>query len=54
MTRCIVCNRPAKWEHATKLAGNFPFCKKHARLEPDFKQEDAYNFWYKIQRKPLK
>lgn len=48
---CCLCDRPAKWERSTQFAGDHPYCKTHAKLEDDFKENDSYAHWYKIQRK---
>lgn len=49
--KCILCDKTAKWERSTQFAGDHSYCKKHAKLESDFKQNDSYTFWTKIQRK---
>lgn len=49
--KCCLCYKPAKWERSTQFAGDHPYCKKHAKLEPDFNENDSYAFWVKIQRK---
>lgn len=52
MIKCCECGKKAKWERSTQFAGDHPYCKKHAKLESDFKKSDSsYFFWYKIQRK---
>ena len=49
--KCLVCDKPAKWERSTQFAGDHPYCKEHAKAESDFKENDSYAFWCKIQRK---
>lgn len=49
--KCCLCYKPAKWERSTQFAGDHPYCKLHAKLEPDFNENDSYAFWIKIQRK---
>ena len=49
--KCRMCDKPAKWQRSTQFAGDHPYCKKHAKLQSDFKLSDSYTFWNKIQRK---
>lgn len=52
--KCCICGKKAKWEHSTQVTVDYAYCKEHAKLEADFKQNDSYAFWTKIQRKEKK
>lgn len=46
------CGKKAKWARYTQFGGTHYFCKKHAKLESDFREQDSsYFFWGKVQRK---
>ncbi len=51
MIYCCICIKKAKWVQSTQFSGDHPYCKEHAKLESDFKKNDSYAFWSKIQRK---
>lgn len=46
--KCLECGARAAWIRMTQFAGDHPYCDKHARLEPDFNQDDSYAFWTRI------
>lgn len=46
---CIICDKPAQWVRSTQFAGEHPFCEEHATKESDFKENDSYQFWYKLE-----
>lgn len=48
--KCCECGKRARWVRSTQFAGEYPYCKKHAKLEADFKQADSYAFWYKLKK----
>lgn len=47
---CIDCGRTkVRWIRHTQFSGTHPYCKKCAKKQDDFKQEDpSYFFWEKI------
>lgn len=46
--KCMECNELAVWVRSTQFAGEHPYCQEHAEQEPDFGENDSYEFWYKI------
>lgn len=50
--KCLVCDSPATDVRSTQFAGEHPYCRTHAQLEPDWGEDDSYTFWREI--KPLK
>lgn len=51
--KCCVCGERAKWFQLTTMIRSIGwyYCKEHAKLEADFKRNDTYVTWTKVQRK---
>jgi hypothetical protein len=46
--KCLLCSNPASDIRSTQFAGNHPYCREHAQLEPDWGENDSYTVWTKV------
>lgn len=47
--KCCECNeRPVIYIRHTQFAGTHHFCRKCAKKEPNFNEDDSYQWWEKI------
>lgn len=50
---CLECGKEARWVRVTQFSGRHHFCKKCAKKESDFKDDNSsYFFWKKLEKAP--
>jgi hypothetical protein len=49
--KCFDCEKIAKWIRHTQFCGDHFFCKEHAKKQEDFKKDDSYAYWTRVNRK---